>query len=78
MYSRVQLVQPARGYRAGLDAALLAAAVELAPGDRALEVGCGAGAALFQLAARAPAARLAGIERDEAMLAGGMPPNLWR
>jgi tRNA1(Val) A37 N6-methylase TrmN6 len=66
---RVRLLQPARGYRAGLDAALLAASVELAPGERALEAGCGAGAALFQLAAREPEAHLAGIERDEAMLA---------
>lgn len=62
-------MQPARGYRAGLDAALLAASVELDPGERALEAGCGAGAALYQLAARAPEAYLVGVERDEAMLA---------
>ncbi|HEY0436004.1 MAG TPA: methyltransferase, partial [Phenylobacterium sp.] len=42
---RVQLRQPARGYRAGLDAALLAAACDAAPGQRVIEAGCGAGAA---------------------------------
>ncbi|MGC1301528.1 MAG: hypothetical protein WA840_04055, partial [Caulobacteraceae bacterium] len=34
---RIVLRQPRVGYRAGLDAALLAAAVELKPGERALE-----------------------------------------
>lgn len=63
---RVQLLQPARGYRAGMDAALLAAAVALKPGARALEPGCGAGAALLQAAARNPEARFVGIERDPA------------
>lgn len=66
---RVQLLQPARGYRAGMDAALLAAAVALKPGARALELGCGAGAALLQAAARNPEARFVGVERDPAALA---------
>jgi tRNA1(Val) A37 N6-methylase TrmN6 len=66
---RVRLIQPRRGYRAGMDAALLAAAVELAPGERALEAGCGPGAALLQVAARAPDAELVGVERDPAALA---------
>ena len=66
---RLQLRQPRRGYRAGLDAALLAAAVELQPGERALEAGCGAGAALLQVAARCPGAAVVGIERDPAALA---------
>jgi tRNA1(Val) A37 N6-methylase TrmN6 len=65
---RAVLRQPAKGYRAGLDAALLAAALELQPGERAIEAGCGAGAALIQAALRAPQARLAGVERDEAAL----------
>jgi tRNA1(Val) A37 N6-methylase TrmN6 len=65
---RARLRQPAKGYRAGLDAALLAAAVELAPGERAIEPGCGAGAALIQAALRSPGARLTGLERDEAAL----------
>ena len=61
---RVRLRQPVRGYRAGLDAALLAAAVAAAPGQRVIEAGCGAGGALFQIAARCPDAVLTGVERE--------------
>ena len=64
---RVRLRQPARGYRAGLDAALLAAAVPAAAGERVFEAGCGAGAVLMQVAARRPGVVLAGAERDPAM-----------
>lgn len=61
---RLRLLQPARGYRAGMDAALLAAALPAGPEERVLEAGCGAGAVLMQLAARCPGTRLAGLERD--------------
>lgn len=61
---RVRLRQPARGYRAGLDAALLAAAVAAAPGHRVIEAGCGVGGALFQIVARCPDAVLTGVERE--------------
>ncbi len=61
---RVRLLQPARGYRAGMDAALLAAACDLARGERALEAGCGAGAVLFQAFRRRPESLFTGIERD--------------
>jgi tRNA1(Val) A37 N6-methylase TrmN6 len=64
---RVRLRQPARGYRAGMDAALLAAAVGARPGERVFEAGCGAGAVLMQVAARTPGVALAGLERDPAM-----------
>jgi len=64
MGGRVRLRQPERGYRAGMDAALLAAAVAARPGERVLEAGCGAGGALFQIAARRPEASLTGLERD--------------
>ena len=64
---RVRLRQPARGYRAGMDAALLAAAVAAEPGQRVIEAGCGAGAVLMQIAARRPDATLTGLERDPAM-----------
>ena len=64
---RVRLRQPARGYRAGMDAALLAAACPALPGQRLMEAGCGAGAVLMQIAARRPGAVLAGLERDAAM-----------
>ena len=66
---RVRLRQPARGYRAGMDAALLAAAVPALPGQTVIEAGCGAGAVLMQIAARRPGVRLMGIERDPAMAA---------
>ncbi|HET6971674.1 MAG TPA: methyltransferase [Phenylobacterium sp.] len=66
---RVILRQPARGYRAGLDAALLAAACDAGPGQRVLEAGCGAGAALLSAAVRRPETHLLGVERDEAALA---------
>lgn len=61
---RLKLRQPARGYRAGLDAALLAAACNAAPGERVLEAGCGPGAALLAAAWRSPQARFVGVERD--------------
>jgi len=66
---RVRLRQPARGYRAGMDAALLAAVVAAEPGQRVIEAGCGAGAVLMQIAARCPGASLTGLERDPAMAA---------
>ena len=51
-----------------MDAALLAAAVEMASDERGLEAGCGVGGALLQVAARCPKVRLVGIERDPAAL----------
>lgn len=67
---RVRLRQPAKGYRAGLDAALLAAATaEAKAGERLIEAGCGAGAVLMQAHARTPGLSLAGVERDPAMAA---------
>lgn len=66
---RVRLRQPAKGYRAGMDAALLAAAAAAEPGQRVIEAGCGAGAVLMQIAARRPGAGLTGLERDPAMAA---------
>jgi len=60
---RVRLRQPARGYRAGVDAALLAAACDAQPGERVLEAGCGAGGALLAAAARRPGAVFTGLER---------------
>lgn len=65
---RLRLRQPRVGYRAGMDAALLAAAIEAAPGERVLEAGCGVGAALLQAAARSPGVRFTGVERDPAAL----------
>ena len=61
---RVRLIQPPDGYRAGMDAALLAAAVAATPGERVLEAGCGVGGVLTQIAARRAGAGLTGVERD--------------
>ena len=66
---KVLLDQPADGYRAAIDPALLAAALGLKPGESACEFGCGAGAALYSAAALYPKARLTGIEADAASAA---------
>ena len=65
---RVRLLQPKTGYRAGADAALLAAACDARAGERVLDVGCGPGAVLLQVAVRRPDARVWGLERDPAAL----------
>jgi tRNA1(Val) A37 N6-methylase TrmN6 len=65
----MRLVQPARGYRAGADAILLAAAIEATAGATLLEAGCGAGAALIAAATGLPEARFVGLERDAEALA---------
>lgn len=66
---KVLLDQPARGYRAAIDPALLAAALALTAGSSACEFGCGAGAALYSAAALYPEAHLTGIEADAASAA---------
>ncbi len=58
-------MQPQKGYRIGMDGALLAAACASLPKiKRALELGCGAGGALLSLKMRRPALALTGIERE--------------
>lgn len=64
---RLHLTQPARGYRAGADAVMLAAACPAAPGTRVLDLGCGAGAAMLCLGVRVPGLDLTGVERDPDM-----------
>ena len=66
---RLSLRQPRKGYRAGLDAALLAAACDIGPGSRMLEAGCGPGAVLLSAALRRPQAHFTGLERDPDALA---------
>jgi len=63
---RLTLRQPAKGYRAGVDAALLAAACDARPGDRVFEAGCGVGAVMLAAAARRPGAIFVGLEREAA------------
>jgi len=66
---RVRIRQALGGYRAGMDAALLAAACGADGGARVMEAGCGAGAALLAAAVRCEGASFVGIERDPAALA---------
>jgi tRNA1(Val) A37 N6-methylase TrmN6 len=66
---RIRLRQPARGFRAGLDAVLLAAAVPAQPGERVMEAGCGSGAGFLCLAARVPQLRVVAVERNPEMAA---------
>lgn len=61
---RVTLRQGVNGYRAGMDAALLAAACDAREGAQVLEAGCGAGGALLAAAVRRPGAAFTGLERD--------------
>lgn len=63
---QVLLRQPVGGYRAGMDAVLLAAALEARPGEELVEFGCGAGGALLCAAWRLPGVRLTGYEKDPA------------
>jgi len=64
---RLVLRQSKRGYRAGADAMLLAAAV--APAGSLMEAGCGPGAALLAVALRLPGVKIVGLERDKAAAA---------
>ncbi len=63
----VRIFQPVKGYRAGLDAILLAAALPGKSVTKALEVGCGAGGALFPAAWRHRDVQFTGLEREAAM-----------
>lgn len=59
---RVKITQNAEGYRAGLDAVMLAAACPVHAGETILDLGCGAGAAGLCVAARVLGTRVIGIE----------------
>ncbi len=65
---RLTLWQPARGYRAGTDALLLAASlVSPEPYQRAVELGCGAGVAAIAAARRHQRLFVTGVEVQPAM-----------
>ncbi len=66
---RVTAIQPQSGFRSGLDAVMLAAAVPAKSGDRVLELGAGAGTASLCLAARVPGLSLVGVEIDPQLAA---------
>lgn len=62
---RITLIQPQKGYRAGTDAVLLAAAVPAGAGQTALELGCGTGAAALCLATRVKGVKITGVEAQD-------------
>ena len=65
---RLTVRQFAGGFRAGLDAVMLAAAVAATGGDAVLELGSGAGTASLCLAARVPGLRVVGAEIESALV----------
>ena len=56
--------QPAEGFRSGIEPVFLAASVPAVAGERVLEAGTGAGAALLCLHARVCGVELVGVELD--------------
>jgi tRNA1Val (adenine37-N6)-methyltransferase len=66
---RLTVAQPRRGFRAGHDTVLLAAAVPAQNGSAVLELGAGAGTASLCLAARVAQAHVTGIEIDPSLVA---------
>ena len=61
---QVRVEQPPSGFRSGLDAVMLAAAVPARPAQTALELGAGAGTASLCLASRIPYLAITGVEID--------------
>jgi tRNA1Val (adenine37-N6)-methyltransferase len=66
---RVAVRQFVSGFRAGLDAVMLSAAVPARAGDTVLELGSGAGTASLCLAARVDGAQMVGAEIESALVA---------
>lgn len=59
---RLRILQPEKGYRAGIDAVFLAASIPCAKGDKVFEAGMGTGVAALCLAHRVPGIHITGIE----------------
>jgi len=59
---RLRILQPEKGYRAGIDAVFLAATVPCAEGEGIYEAGIGAGVAALCTLARTPGVFITGIE----------------
>ncbi len=66
--NKLRIRQPRSGFRAGLDAVMLAAAIPAEPGQQVLELGAGVGTASLCLATRS-ACHITGIEIDPALVA---------
>jgi tRNA1(Val) A37 N6-methylase TrmN6 len=61
---QVALEQAANGYRAGMDAILLAACLTAEPGQKLIEFGCGPGAVMLCAAHRIPECSFTGLDID--------------
>jgi tRNA1(Val) A37 N6-methylase TrmN6 len=59
---RLRILQPEKGYRAGIDAVFLAASIPCGEGDPVLEAGIGTGVAALCLASRVPKLQIIGVE----------------
>ncbi len=59
---RIKILQPEKGYRAGIDAVFLAASIPMEPGQTALEAGCGVGVVSLCVAARVANVHITGVE----------------
>ena len=59
---RLRILQPEKGFRAGIDSVFLAAAVPCAAGETVFEAGIGPGVAALCLLARNPGVSLTGVE----------------
>lgn len=66
---RLRLRQPLRGHRVGHDAILLAAATAAQPGEHAVDLGAGVGAAGLALAARVDGLKVTLVEIDASLCA---------
>jgi len=59
---RLKILQPEKGYRAGIDSVFLASTVPCAPGESLFEAGIGTGVAALCIAARVKDVTITGIE----------------
>src|SRR5437588_11776278 len=61
---RLKILQPEKGYRAGIDAVFLAASIPCVSGETLFEAGIGTGVAALCVAVRVPSVHITGIEVD--------------
>lgn len=66
---RINVRQPIGGFRSGLDAVILAAAIPDCDGGEMLELGAGAGAAALCVASRLPSVGITAVEIDAELVA---------
>lgn len=60
--SRLRILQPEKGFRAGIDSVFLASCIPCGPGETLLEAGIGTGVASLCVLARVPSVHITGIE----------------